>query len=269
LGNILFGGVASGSGGLIFHGLPTGGGAQGIGGGALSSNLLGFLLGGANVISGITGHNTAQSIGGAATILGSGLSTLGGPIVKGVPLNGLQQAGGILGGAGLVISGVAQGGIGGTLSATLGGAEIGTAIAPGIGTAIGAAAGLVAGVIGALFGHHGFTPAQIAAAVKRQTVDPNKFVGIEFDRSAQGSFGDTLNTTFSEGPGGTFSNSAIKGPRQGSASNVTFNVSAVDAKGVADFFNQHGGTMAKIVAGQINSTQSGLASGIRSAVTPA
>jgi hypothetical protein len=118
-----------------------------------------------------------------------------------------------------------------------------------------------------LFGHHGFTPAQIDAAVKRQTVDPNLFVGQEFDRSAQGTFGDTLNTTFSEGPGGTFSNSIIRG--QQSPGDVNFHVSAVDAKSVADLFTQHGGTMAKIVAGRINSTQSGLANGIRTAVSPA
>jgi hypothetical protein len=123
--------------------------------------------------------------------------------------------------------------------------------------------------VGALFGHHGPTAAQISAAVKRQTVDPNLFVGQEFDRSVGSSFGDTLNSTFSEGPGGTFSNSAINGRRQSPVGGVTFNVSAVDAKGVADFFNQHGGTLAKVVGRQINSTQSGMARNIRTAVQPA
>jgi hypothetical protein len=274
LGNILFGGAAAGSGGLIFHGLPPsgGGGSSSSFGGLQGAGLgLNFLLGLGNLVGGISGHNAGQAVGGGVSILGGGISKIGQIIGKSNTDLGatLGQVGGAIGGAGLVISGISQGGLGGALSATLGGAEIGTAIAPGIGTAIGAVAGFAAGLIGGLFGHHGPTAAQISAAVKRQTVDPNLLVGQEFDRSAQGTFGDTLNTTFSEGPGGTFSNSAINGPRQSPVGAVNFNINAVDAKSVADLFAQHGGTMAKIVAGRINSTQSGLARQIRTAVQPA
>jgi hypothetical protein len=257
-------GLFGGGTGLILHGFG-GASSSGTAGvtSALSSPLLGLLGGATNLIAGITGKSPAQAAGGLATLGGGALSQLG----KAQGNSGLSQAGGIIGGAGLVVSGIAQGSIGGDISSALGGAEIGTAIAPGIGTAIGAAAGFVAGIIGGLFHHPGFTPAQISAAIKRQTVDPNLFVGQEFDRSAQGNFGATLNSTFSEGTGGQFSSSSINGPRQSPV--VNFNIQAMDSKGVADFFAQHGSTVAKVVAGKINSTQSGLARQIRTAVQPA
>ncbi len=272
-GQVLFGG-AGGAGGLILHGLPPSGG------GSASSPLsqlgsaglgLNFLLGLGNLVGGISGHNTGQAIGGGVSIAGGALGKIGQIIGKSNPDLGvtLGQAGGIIGGAGLVISGVSQGGIGGGLSSAIGGAEIGTAIAPGIGTAIGAIAGFAAGLIGGLFGHKGATASQINAAIARQTVDPNLSVGMEFDRSAQGTFAQTLASNFSSGPGGTFGNASIPSVPPPPPPSVTVNVSAIDAKGVAQFVTQYGQTIAKVVGGQINTTQSGLARGVRTAVSPA
>jgi hypothetical protein len=273
-GQVLFGG-AGGAGGLILHGLPPSGG------GSASSPLsqlgsaglgLNFLLGLGNLIGGISGHNTGQAIGGGVSIAGGALGKIGQIIGKSNPDLGatLGQAGGIIGGAGLVISGVSQGGVGGGLSGALGGAEIGTAIAPGIGTAIGAIAGFAAGLIGGLFGHKGATASQINAAIARQTVDPNLSVGMEFDRSAQGTFAQTLASNFSSGPGGTFGNASIPSvPPPQPAQPLAVTIHAMDAPSFVQFFSRNGSAAAKIIAAQINTTQSGLARGVRTAVSPA
>lgn len=274
-GSVLFGtilgGVVGKSGGLIFNNQAQGGANLG---GLLNS--LGPAAALLNIVSGASSRNPGQVIGGGISLLGAQLSKIGAgiPGPNGQPLPGtnnpsLQKLGGILGGSGLVISGVSKGGLGGAASAALGGAEIGTAILPGIGTAIGAIAGFAAGLFGGLFGHHGPTQAQINAAIRRQTVSGNQAASVEFDRAAQSTFAQTLNTTFSEGPGGTFSNAFLNGPRQAPVSNVNFTVHAIDAKGVSDFFATYGRHVAATVAGQVGSTQTGMALAIRKAVSPA
>jgi hypothetical protein len=271
-------GLFGGGTGLILHGF--GGSSGGAAGTQLFNGPLGQLLGPAlttGALFAAGGRGLSPALGGLGSILASGVFGKG----TGASIGGLlkdpasQGTLGLLGltaeGAGIALAGHQTGGVLGGLEGAAGGAlsgaSLGTLILPGIGTAIGAGIGAIAGFIGGILGHHGFSSAQIAAAVRRQTVDPNKFVGQEFDRAAESNFASTLNTTFSEGPGGQFSSSSIRGPQ--SAGVVNFNVSAVDAKSVVDLFSQHGGAMAQIVAGKINSTQSGLARQIRAAVGPA
>jgi hypothetical protein len=213
----------------------------------------------------VSGKNAGVKIGGAVTTAGGAISGIG----AGLNNAALQKFGAIGQGAGLVISGVSQGGVKGVAESTLGGAEVGTAIAPGIGTAIGAAVGFVAGLVGALFGHHGPTQAQIASAIKKQTIDSSQFTGVEFDRSSQGTFGQTLNTGFLEGPGGNFSNFTINGgPRQAPVA-VHFTINAIDSKNVKDFLDEHGGAIAQQVASQASSVRSGIGTAVRQAVHPA
>jgi hypothetical protein len=290
-GNFLFG--ASNKVGSVL-------GALGLGGGKSGSGLAQFLgpgnvaLGLGNLLGGIAGGNAGQAIGGGLTTLGGGLFSIGG--LLGTSSSGasavrtsfgsvgnvgatLQQVGGVLGGAGLVVSGISQGGVGGALQTTLGGAEIGTAIAPGIGTAIGAAAGLAAGLIGGLFGKKGFTQAQIDYAKRKQYIDPNTFVGQEFDRSAQATFGQTLASGFSSGPGGAFGNATITPPLQYPiydgfghpiAPTVIHNhINAMDPKSFAQYFRENGAAAAKVIGDHMNHTQSGLARNVRSIVNPA
>jgi hypothetical protein len=263
---------------LILHGLPPSGG------GSASSPLsqlgsaglgLNFLLGLGNLIGGISGHNAGQALGGGISLAGGALGKIGSALgnagtISASTAGALGKVGGVIGGAGLVISGVSQGGIGGGISSALGGAEIGTAIAPGIGTAIGAIAGFAAGLIGGLFGHKGATASQINAAIARQTVDPNLSVGMEFDRSAQGTFAQTLASNFSSGPGGTFGNASIPSvPPPQPAQPLAVTIHAMDAPSFVQFFSRNGSAAAKIIAAQINTTQSGLARGVRTAVSPA
>ena len=248
---------------MILHGLPPSGGGSASGPlSQLGSAGLGlnFLLGLGNLVGGISGHNAGQALGGGISLAGGALGKIGfcswecGNNQRLGCGGARQSSGGVIGGAGLVISGVSQGGIGGGLSSAIGGAEMGTAIAPGIGTAIGAIAGFAAGLIGGLFGHKGATASQINAAIARQTVDPNLSVGMEFDRSAQGTFAQTLASNFSSGPGGTFGNASIPSVPPPPPPTVNVNVSAIDAKGVAQFVTQYGQTIAKVVGGQINTS---------------
>jgi hypothetical protein len=139
-----------------------------------------------------------------------------------------------------------------------------------VGAAIGAAAGFGLGLIRTLFGHKGATASQINAAIARQTVDPNLSVGMEFDRSAQGTFAQTLASNFSSGPGGTFGNASIpSAPPPQPAQPLAVTINAMDAPSFVQFFSRNGSAAAKIVAAQINSTQTGLARGVRTAVSPA
>jgi hypothetical protein len=120
-----------------------------------------------------------------------------------------------------------------------------------------------------LFGHKGVSAAQINAAIKRQSVDPNMFVGQEFDRSAQSTFGGTLGTTFSEGPGGTFSNAAINSSSQAPVVNIQMPVNSIDSQDTAKFIQKNAAVIAKHVGDQIAKTGSGLARKARAAINPA
>ena len=237
-------------------------GAFGIGDIAKAALGLGIGLGNA-----VGGKNLGAKIGGGITVAGGALSSIG----KGLNNAGLEKFGAIGQGVGLVVSGVSDGGVKGVGESTLGGAEVGTAIAPGIGTAIGAAVGFVIGVVGAIFGHHGPSQKDIANAVKRQTIaNPDQFLGVGFERSAQDRFADTLNSGFLESPGGTFSSFALGGSsRRPIIVNYSPTVHAIDAKGVSEFLDQHAPVIAQRVAAQVGSVRSGLGSAVRQAVHPA
>ncbi|HEY2461402.1 MAG TPA: hypothetical protein VGI16_11365 [Candidatus Acidoferrum sp.] len=233
-------------------------------------------LGLVNTISGISSHNIPQTIGGIASTAGGGLASIGTALKN----PALQGVGTIIGGGGQVISGIAQGGLGGGLQAGIGGAEIGAEFGGPLGAAIGGAAGFVAGLIGGLF-HHGISQAEINAAVKKQSLTQaqiDALSGQEFDRAAGSNFTQTSNSTFSEGPGGVFSSHFGPGGVQGTPNAgaggpaptpIQFIVNAIDAKGVADFFQRNGEVIAKVVGNHVANTGSGLKNQIFRSLNPA
>lgn len=263
-------------------GLPSGsggtGGIQGTAGGPLGALFRGVTAGAATVLLGLGnvlgGKNTGVKVGGGITAAGGTLKGLGSAFNN----KTLGVIGDAISGGGLVVSGVSQGGALGIGEATLGGTQAGAAIGglvggpvgAGIGAAIGAAAGFVAGVFGSIFGHHGPSQKDIASAIKKQTIaNPDQFLGISFERSAQGRFADTLNSGFLESPGGTFSSFALGGrPRSASIVN-NFTVNAVDAKSVKQLFEDHGDALGQVVASQTGSVRSGIGQAVRQAVHPA
>ncbi len=265
-GNNLFGSFFTPPGGI---GAPNTGGITPAGGGFLGALLRGvgaaapgLFLGLGNAIG---GRNIGVRIGGGITATGASLSGIG----AGLNNATLQKFGAIGQGAGLVISGISDGGLKGAGEAALGGAQIGTAIAPGIGTAIGAVAGFFAGLIGGLF-HHGPSQADIARAVRRQTVNPADFIGKEFDRAAESSFAQTVGTLFTEGPGGIFSDAAaVGGPRQAPAIYYAPQIHALDATGVDRVLELHGLKFARAAAKYSLASNSGFGSAVRQAVSPA
>jgi hypothetical protein len=276
-GSSLFGPFGLGGiGGPINLGFPGGGpvgSSSGLGGG-LSGFLMPLLLGSALLATG------GGKLGAGLGALGGTLAHIGHGSIEGLIKNpGGQSTLGLVGlgieGAGIAVAGHQTGGALGALEGAGGGAltgaAIGTMILPGIGTAVGAAIGAIAGFIGGIFGGKDkATKAKIDRAIARQFVSPDKFLGQEFDRAAGANFGDTLNSTFSEGPGGVFSSSQISGPRQAPV-NLTYapTIQAMDQRGVGDVLAQHGGLFAAEVGRRINSSNNGLADKIRSAVSPA
>ena len=261
-GSVLFGtilgGAVAGSGGLIFNNQASGSAAGLFGALAPAAALL-------SIFGGASNRNVGQAIGGGISLIGSRLGSIGTQTGN----SSLSQLGGALAGAGLVVSGISKGGLGGAATAGLGGAELGFTFGGPVGAAIGAVAGFVAGLFGGLF-HHGPTQAQIQAAIRRQTVSPNSPASVEFDRAAQSTFAQTLNTTFSEGPGGTFSNAFLNGPRQAPVIvNYAPTIQAMDSTGVSAVLARHGGMIAAEVGRRANATQTGLASSIRRTVSPA
>jgi|HubBroStandDraft_6_1064221.scaffolds.fasta_scaffold01891_12 hypothetical protein len=252
LNGILTGTAPSGSGGSI-SGRASSGASSGLGQ---------VLFGGAGGAGGLIFHGLPGGSGGNNGSQSSG---------AGAALNGLQKVPGAIAGAGLLISGLAQGGIGGALSDALGGLTIGATFGGPVGAAIGAAAGFGLGLIRTLFGgKKGPTQAQIQAAIKKQYIDPNTFVGQEFDRSAQRTFGATLASNFSTGPGGTFGNASINPlPPPPAPVPMQVTIQTMDSKGVAEFVNQYKGVFAKAVSTSVNTTQTGLARSIKAIVSPA
>jgi hypothetical protein len=215
----------------------------------------------------IGGKNLGVKVGGGITAAGGAVKGIGAALNNGT----LGQIGGVIGAGGLVVSGISQGGILGAGEAALGGAQIGAVLGGPLGAAIGAAAGFVSGLIGGLFGHHGPSQKDIANAVKRQTIaNPDQFLGVSFERSSQGTFGDTLNSGFLESPGGNFSSFRLNGSsRAPIIVNYSPTVHAIDAKGVSEFLDQHAPVIAQRVASQVGSVRSGLGSAVRQAVHPA
>jgi hypothetical protein len=236
--------------------------AHGFSFGDLARIGVGTIAGIGNILG---GKSTAQKVGGGISVAGGALSG----IAKGLDNKTLGAVGSVLGGTGLVVSGISQGGLGGAAQAALGGAQIGAVLGGPIGAAIGAAAGFASGLIGGLFGHKGPSAADIQKAIRKETINPDQFVGIGFERSAQGSFVDTLNSGFLEGPGGTFSNFQLSNRPRQSPISVNFNINAIDSKNVKDFLDEHGPAIAQQVASQTSSVRSGLGVAVRQAVHPA
>lgn len=278
------GGSGAGAGNSLFSalgftppgGFPGGtgsgntGGIQGTAGGPLGALFRGVTAGAAEVLLGLGnalgGKNLGVKVGGGITATGGAISGIGSALNN----KTLGKVGGVIGGGGLVISGFADGGIKGAGEAALGGGQIGAVLGGPVGAAIGAAAGFAFGLLGGLFGHHGPSQKDIANAIKKQTIaNPDQFLGVSFERSAQGKFGDTLNSGFLESPGGIFSSFGINGKSRPPSTVVNFNIHAIDSKNVAQFLNEHGPAIAQQVAEQAGSVRSGIGKAVRQAVHPA
>lgn len=233
--------------------------------------LASLALGAAGLIGNLTsGHvSIPGAIGSSATLAGGGLAQIGQLAGNGA----LGKIGGVLGGAGLVISGVAKGGLGGALSSGIGGAEIGATFGGPLGAAIGGAAGFVSGLIGGLF-HHGISQADINRAARNQSLtqaQQDALQGVTFNNAVGSTFSQTSRTGFSEEPGGVFSTFGTT--NTGTPAGITLNYNPVvqtfDASGVKAVLDNHAPAIAKAIGSQIAATNTGLGRNIRTAVNPA
>lgn len=205
-GNLNPFGINAGFGGSLGIGFPTGGGTGG--GGILGGNagmlVGGLLLGGLGAMHGSVSSEAmgaanvatalAKIFAGNATIT----QTINGKQVQ-VPLG--QVLGQGFAGAGLLASGISQGGVGGAFEDIAGGAAIGTAIMPGIGTAVGAIAGAITGIIRGIFGGNSWAQ-QVQNAMRNQAMylPPSE----TFAFGANGSISSTMGTGFGTSGGSAF-----------------------------------------------------------------
>lgn len=171
----------------------------GIGGSSSSSPLgsnlgpllAGLVLGGTGAL---TGSIPSEALG-AATVATAAVKVLAATGKLGP--NGAAIAGRLgqgFGGAGLIVSGVSQGGVGGAFSDIAGGAQIGSLFGP-VGTGVGAAVGGLIALGNALFGNGGWQH-NVALAMQRQSVflPPSE----NFSFASNGSISSTFGTGFSQ-----------------------------------------------------------------------
>lgn len=181
-------------------------------GGSFFSNLSPFLGAGGLIGAAIAGHSIGGAISGASALGTAGLGALSkaGIISKGLG----KTLGGVFGGAGLLASGIEQGGVAGGLQDLAGGAEIGTAILPGIGTAVGAIGGAITGIIRGLFGESYANKVKDYIQYHNYVAPPSE----TFQFASNGSIRSTLGTGFAQS-GNLFSSFALP-------SNTPFTASA-------------------------------------------
>ncbi|HVB87399.1 MAG TPA: hypothetical protein VNK23_12130 [Candidatus Dormibacteraeota bacterium] len=186
-GNSFFGNLSPFGGRTSAGGGATSGGLGGIFGGGAGQILGGLLVGGLGASHGsvtseaLGASGTAQGLVKALVATGHISPALAGKLIPG------------LGGAGLVASGLAEGGGAGVLSDVAGGAQIGGAVGGPVGAAIGAAVGAIAGGIRAIFGGDSWSR-KVVNAMNRQAIylPPSE----SFSFASNGSIANTLQTGF-------------------------------------------------------------------------
>lgn len=231
---------------------------------------------------GLTGTTTGAVLGGAGLI--------GGGLLMGIGARQGGALGGLEGGAGGALSGFMTGGpigaliggIGGLISGILGGPTYGEKVQrqmwkqadylPPSQTFSFASNGSIASTLGTgfstsgnsvgMFGLPANTPFY-ANTIKgplswRQSLLLQQQTALMGGNQPFGGF--NTNPYAGQGPL-NFGN-----PSSGAASTVNFHIQAMDAKGVRDFFTEHGQTVAQIVGSHVTSSSSGLSSNIRRAV---
>ena len=193
-------------------GLSPGGATFGSTGstGSFFGNLSPFLGGGMLVGAGLASHSLPGVTTGITSLASSGFGTL----AKALGISSGTAAGvtGALGGAGMLATGLEQGGVSGGFSDLLGGAGIGASIGsivPGIGTAagavVGAIAGGVTGIIRGLFSGETFAQRVSEYVNKHNYLAPPAET---FQFASNGSIGSTLATGFAQN-GNSFSQFAL------------------------------------------------------------